>query len=42
MLNTRKHPQPSMEPLRESHLETLTYFASRMEKAMDETHSALT
>jgi len=42
MLNTRQHPQFSVEPLRESHLETLNDFASRMEKAMDEAHSALT
>jgi len=42
MLNTGQHPQLSVEPLRESHLETLNDFNSRMEKAMDEAHSALT
>jgi len=42
MLNTRQHPQLSVELLRESCLETLNDFASRMGKAMDEAHSALT
>jgi len=42
MLNTGQHPQLGMEPLRESHLETLNDFASRMEKATDKAHSALT
>ena len=42
MLNTRQHPQLSMEPLRESCLATLNDFTSRMEKATDEACSALT
>jgi len=42
MLDTGKHPWLSVEPLRESRLETLNDFASRMEKATDEAHSALT
>ena len=41
MLNTGKHPQLGMELLRESCLETLNDFASRMEKATDEAHPAL-
>jgi len=41
MLNTTQHPQLSVEPLRESCLETLNEFASRMGKAMDEAQSAL-
>jgi len=35
-------PQLSVEPLRESRLETLNDFASRMEKATDKACSALT
>jgi len=42
MLNTGKHPQLGMEPLRESCLETLNDFTSRMGKATDEACSALT
>ena len=42
MLNTGQHPQPNVELLRESHLETLKDFASSMEKATDEACSALT
>src|SRR5882724_10892363 len=42
MLDTGQHPQLGVELLRESHLETLNDFASRMGKAMDEAHSALT
>ena len=42
MLNTGQHPWLSVELLRESHLETLNNFASRMGKATDEAHSALT
>jgi len=42
MLNTRQHPQLGVELLRESHLETLNDFTSRMEKATEEAHSALT
>jgi len=42
MINTGQHPWLGVEPLRESNLETLNDFASRMEKATDETHSALT
>jgi len=42
MLNTGQHPWPGVEPLRESRLETLNDFASRMEKATDEACSALT
>jgi len=38
MLKTGQHPQLGVELLRESHLETLKYFASRMGKAMDEEH----
>jgi len=41
MLDTGQHPRLSVEPLRESHLETLNDFASRMEMAMEEAHSAL-
>src|SRR5882724_11013243 len=41
MLNTGQHPKLSVEPLRESCLETLNDFASRMEKATEEVHSAL-
>jgi len=42
MLNTGKHPWLGVETLRDSHLETLNDFTSRMGKAMDEAHSALT
>ena len=42
MLNTRQHPQLGVELLRESYLETLNDFTSRMGKATDEAHSALT
>src|SRR5882724_9351834 len=41
MLDTGQHPQLGVEPLRESHLETLNDFASRMEKATEEACSAL-
>jgi len=41
MLDTRQHPQLGVEPLRESCLETLNDFASRMAKATEEAHSAL-
>jgi len=41
MLNTGQHPWLGMEPLRESRLETLNDFASRMEKATDEACLAL-
>src|SRR5882724_7875690 len=42
MLNTGQHPWLGVEPLRESCLETLNDFTSRMGKATDEAHSALT
>src|SRR5882724_3373648 len=42
MLNTGKCPRLSVEPLRESHLETLNDFTSRMERATDEACLALT
>ena len=42
MLDTGQHPQLGVEPLRESHLETLNNFTSRMWKAMDKACSALT
>src|SRR5882724_520443 len=42
MLNTGQHPRLGVEPLRESRLETLNDFASRMENATEEVHSALT
>jgi len=42
MMDTRQNPQLGIEPLRESCLETLNDFASRMEVAMKEAHSALT
>jgi len=42
MLDTGQHPQLGVEPLRESHLETLNDFTSRMEKATDEALLALT
>src|SRR5882724_114710 len=41
MLDTGQHPRLGVELLRESHLETLNDFASRMEKATEEAHSAL-
>src|SRR5882724_7067705 len=41
MLNTRQHPWLGIEPLRESCLETLKYFTSRMNKVTDEAHLAL-
>jgi len=41
MLDTRKYPWLGIEPLRESHQETLKDFTSRMNKATDEAHSAL-
>src|SRR5882724_9230505 len=41
MLDTGQHPWLSLEPLRESHLETLKDFTSRMNKATDEAHLAL-
>src|SRR5467141_4440862 len=41
MMDTGQNPQLSIEPLRESHLETLNDFASQMEAAMNEAHSAL-
>jgi len=42
MLDTGQHPQLGVELLRESCLETLNDFASRMEKATEEARSALT
>ena len=42
LLDTGQHPQLGVEPLRESHLETLNDFTSRMEKTTDGAHSALT
>jgi len=41
MLDTGQHPRLGVEPLRESHLETLKDFTCRMNKAMDEACSAL-
>src|SRR5882724_2042371 len=41
MLDTGQHPWLSLEPLRESHLETLKDFTSRMNKATDKAHLAL-
>src|SRR5882724_12581958 len=41
MLDTGQCPWLSVELLRESHLETLNNFTSRIELAMDEAHSAL-
>ena len=41
MLDTRQHPWLGIEPSRESHLETLKDFISRMNKVMDEARSAL-
>src|SRR5882724_3229992 len=40
MLNTRQHPWLGMEPLRESCLETLKDFTSRMKNETDEAHLA--
>ena len=37
-----QNPQLGIEPLRESHLETLNDFTSRMEAATKEAHLALT
>src|SRR5882724_3049348 len=42
ILDTGQHPRLGVEPLRESRLETLNHFASRMEKATEEVCSALT
>jgi len=42
MLNTWQHPRLGVELLRESDLETLNDFTSRMEKATEEVCSALT
>src|SRR5882672_10181951 len=41
MMDTRQNPQLSIEPLRESRLETLNDFASQMDAATKEAHSAL-
>jgi len=41
MLDTGQHPQLGVEPLMESHLETLKDFTSRMNKVTDEVHLAL-
>jgi len=41
MLDSGQHPRLGVKPLRESHLETLNDFASRMEKATEEARSAL-
>jgi len=41
MLDTGQHPRLGIEPLRESHLETLKYFTCRMNKATDKARSAL-
>jgi len=41
MLDTGQHPWLGIEPLRESHLETLKDFTSRMNKATDKACSAL-
>src|SRR5882724_6309873 len=41
MLDTGQHPWLGIEPSRESHLETLKDFISRMNKVMDEARSAL-
>src|SRR5882672_8786982 len=41
MMDTRQNPQLSIEPLRESHLETLNDFTSQMEVAVKEACSAL-
>ena len=42
MLDTGKNPLLSIEPMRESHLETLNNFTSWMEAVTKEAHSALT
>ena len=42
MLDTRQNPWLEMEPLRESHLEMLNDFTSRMDAAMKEACSSLT
>jgi len=42
MLNTGQHPRLGVELLRESRLETLNDFTSRMENATEEARSALT
>ena len=42
MLDTTQKHQLGIEPLRESHLETLNDFTSRMDMAMEEAHSDLT
>src|SRR5882724_13569247 len=42
MFDTRQNPRLSIEPLRESHLETLNDFTSRMDMAMEEAHLTLT
>jgi len=42
MFTTRKNPQLSMEPLRESHLKTLNNLASRLTAVTNEACSALT
>src|SRR5882672_6769887 len=41
MMDTGQNPRLGIEPLRESRLETLNDFASRMDAAMKEAHSAL-
>src|SRR5882724_3648635 len=41
MLDTGQHPRLGIEPLRESRLETLKDFTSRMDKATDKAHSNL-
>ena len=42
MMDTGQNPQLDREPLRESHLEMLNDFTSRMEAAMKKACSALT
>jgi len=41
MMDTGQNPQLSIEPLRESHLETLNDFTTQMEAATKEAHLAL-
>src|SRR5882672_2249324 len=41
MMDTGQNPRLGIEPLRESHLETLNDFASQMDPATKEAHSAL-
>jgi len=41
MMDTGQNPQLSIELLRESHLETLNNFSSRMEASIKEAHLAL-